>query len=53
MSDQAWLAFDRPGVRTDRTFVRSWTLIRAGGAIEPKPIHFDDLPSLLADHRGQ
>jgi type III restriction enzyme len=29
-----------------------WTLVRAAGAIEPKPIHFDDLPSLLADLRG-
>lgn len=29
-----------------------WTLIRAGGTIAPKPIHFDDLPGLLADLRG-
>ncbi len=30
-----------------------WTLVRASGAIEPKPVHFDDLPSLLADLRGE
>lgn len=30
-----------------------WTLVRASGAIEPKPVHFDDLPSLLADLREQ
>jgi hypothetical protein len=26
-----------------------WTLVRAAGAIEPKPIHFDDLPSLIVE----
>lgn len=26
-----------------------WTMVRASGAIEPKPVHFDDLPSLLAN----
>lgn len=30
-----------------------WTLVRAAGAIEPKPVHFDDLPSLLANLRAE
>jgi type III restriction enzyme len=29
-----------------------WTLVRAEAAIEPRPVHYDDLQTLLADLRG-
>ena len=52
MSDQAWLASIAPA---SAPIARSFGagLIRARGASEPKAIHFDDLPGLLANLRGQ
>ena len=58
------LSIDQPRIalvaigRISRDWHRSetkdgWILVRASGAIEPKPVHFDDLPSLLGDFRDQ